>query len=141
MAEVTGGRHPHLRRRLLLTLLLPMLSLLVIDTAVTYGVALNYANRVHDADLTDDLRTLAQMLRSGKVAGDLPQEARLLLEPCDALGPRRSCGTLAARPLAVRRSIARLGIAAARHERDEARDDEDEARSSTRPRAHAHGSA
>ena len=80
MAEVTGGRHPHLRRRLLLTLLLPMLSLLVIDTAVTYGVALNYANRVHDADLTDDLRTLAQMLRSGKVAGDLPQEARLLLE-------------------------------------------------------------
>lgn len=74
------GRRPSLRRRLLLLLLLPMLILLTIDAVVTYGVALNYSNRVHDADLADDVRTLAQMFRSGEVSGDLPAEARFLIE-------------------------------------------------------------
>jgi len=80
MTEAARQRHPNLRRRLLLTLLVPMLLLLVIDTIVTYSVARNYANRVHDADLGDDLHVLAQKFRSGEVTGDLPREARLLIE-------------------------------------------------------------
>ena len=79
MTEAARQRHPNLRRRLLLTLLVPMLLLLVIDTIVTYSVARNYANRVHDADLGDDLHVLAQKFRSGEVTGDLPREARLLI--------------------------------------------------------------
>lgn len=83
-------RRPSLRRRLLLLLLLPMLILLTIDVAVvTYGVALNYSNRVHDADLEDDVRTLAQMFRQ-YVSGDLPAEARFQvlfdsIKPCRTL--------------------------------------------------------
>ena len=73
-------RSPSLRRRLLLFLLVPMLSLLVIDAVVTYAVALSYANRVHDNDLAGDVRTLAQMYRSERISGDLPDEARFLLE-------------------------------------------------------------
>ena len=80
MHETRAHRRPSLRRRLLLLLLLPMLLLLLIDAVVTYGVALNYSNEVHDADLADDVRTLAQMFRSGKVSGDLPAEARFLIE-------------------------------------------------------------
>ncbi|MDQ6648182.1 MAG: sensor histidine kinase N-terminal domain-containing protein [Pseudomonadota bacterium] len=71
---------PSLRRRLLLFLLVPMLTLLVADAVVTYLVALGYANRVHDNDLSNDVRTLAQMYRSERIAGDLPEEARFLLE-------------------------------------------------------------
>lgn len=80
MTEAARQRHPNLRRRLLLTLLVPMLLLLVVDTIVTYSVALNYADRVHDADLSDDLLALAQKFRSGEVSGDLPREVRLLIE-------------------------------------------------------------
>lgn len=80
MTEHMPQRHPNLRRRLLLTLLGPMLLLLVIDAIVTYSVALNYADRVHDADIGDDLLTLAQKFRSGEVPGDLPREVRLLIE-------------------------------------------------------------
>lgn len=74
------ARSPSLRGRLLLFLLVPMLTLLVVDAVVTYTVALNYANKVHDNDLADDVRTLAQMYRSERITGDLPQEARFLLE-------------------------------------------------------------
>lgn len=81
MADLTKDvRPPSLRRRLLLFLLVPMAALLLIDAVVTYVVALNYSNRVHDGDLSDDVRTLAQMFRSQKVSGDLPEEARFLLE-------------------------------------------------------------
>lgn len=79
MTEATA-RHPNLRGRLLLVLLVPMLLLLLVDAIVTYSVALNYANRVHDVDLTGDLHLLAQKFRSGEVSGDLPQETRLLIE-------------------------------------------------------------
>ena len=73
-------RSPSLRRRLLLFLLVPMLTLLVVDAVVTYAVALIYTNRVHDNDLGDDVRTLAQMYRSERITGDLPEAARFLLE-------------------------------------------------------------
>ena len=73
-------RSPSLRRRLLLFLLVPMLTLLVVDAVVTYVVALSYANRVHDNSLGNDVRTLAQMYRSERISGELPAEARFLLE-------------------------------------------------------------
>jgi len=74
------GKSPSLRRRLLLFLLVPMLALLLVDGAVTYYVALSYSNRVHDSGLEDDLRTLAQMFRLKRTSGELPEEARFLLE-------------------------------------------------------------
>ena len=73
-------RRPSLRRRLLLFLFIPMGALLLIDAVVTYTVALDYSNRVHDNDLGDDVRTLAQMFRSGKVSDNLSEEARFLIE-------------------------------------------------------------
>ncbi len=61
-------------------LLVPMLVLLLLDAVVTYAVSLGYSNRVHDGDLVSDVETLAQMFRSKKLSGDLPEEARFLLE-------------------------------------------------------------
>jgi len=75
-----AGKSPSLRRRLLLFLLVPMLALLLVDGAVTYYVALSYSNQVHDSSLEDDLRTLAQMFRLKRTSGELPEEARFLLE-------------------------------------------------------------
>jgi len=75
-----AGKSPSLRRRLLLFLLVPMLALLLVDAGVTYWVALTYSNRVHDAGLEDDLSTLAQMFRSKRTSGALPEEAQFLLE-------------------------------------------------------------
>lgn len=80
MARDAAIRRPSLRRRLLTILLLPMGILLAADAVVTYVVALHYSNRVHDADLADDVRTVAQMFRSGQASGELPPEARFLLE-------------------------------------------------------------
>lgn len=74
------GKSPSLRRRLLLFLLVPMLALLLVDAAVTYFVALSYSNRVHDSGLEDDLATLAQLFRVNQTSGELPPEARFLLE-------------------------------------------------------------
>jgi two-component system sensor histidine kinase TctE len=71
---------PSLRRRLLIFLLIPMAALLMLDALLTYGVALTYANRVHDRDLGDDALTLAKMLNSGQSGGVLSQQARFLLE-------------------------------------------------------------
>lgn len=78
--QARAGKSPSLRRRLLLFLLVPMLALLLVDAALTYWVALTYSNRVHDADLEDDVSTLAQMFRSRKTSGVLPEEAQFLLE-------------------------------------------------------------
>ncbi|MHB1273170.1 MAG: sensor histidine kinase N-terminal domain-containing protein [Rhodanobacter sp.] len=71
---------PSLRRRLLIFLLLPMASLLLLDALLTYGVALNYANRVHDNDLSGDALTLAKMLSNNKFGSELSPQARFLLE-------------------------------------------------------------
>lgn len=84
MAESTpaAGRweQPSLRRRLLAFLLIPVGLLLLLDTLLTYGVALAYSNRVHDHDLSDDALTLVQLLRSGPPQGGLSPQARFLLE-------------------------------------------------------------
>lgn len=80
MNDDARQRRPNLRRRLLLILLLPMLLLLIVDAVVTYVVARNYANRVHDSDLTDDVRALAQMFQSGEASGNVPEKARFFVE-------------------------------------------------------------
>lgn len=73
-------RRPSLRRRLLVFLLIPMAALLLIDSILTYGVALTYANRVHDRDLSDDALTLAKMLGNSRFGNVLSAQARFLLE-------------------------------------------------------------
>jgi two-component system sensor histidine kinase TctE len=76
----TRHLRPSLRRRLLIFLLIPMAALLVLDALLTYGVALAYANRVHDRDLSDDVLTLAKMLSSDQLGSELTPQARFLLE-------------------------------------------------------------
>lgn len=73
-------RRPSLRRRLLISLLIPMALVLVFDAGLTYAVALSYANRVHDRDLSDDALMLANMLGNDKLGGRLDPQARFLLE-------------------------------------------------------------
>jgi len=73
-------RRPSLRRRLLLVLLVPMAILLILDALLTYGVALTYANRVHDRDLSDDAEMLAKMLADPGLGTQLSPQARFLLE-------------------------------------------------------------
>lgn len=71
---------PSLRRRLLGFLLIPMAALLLLDALLTYNVALGYANRVHDRDLSDDALTLARMLGNKELGSALSPQARFLLE-------------------------------------------------------------
>jgi len=71
---------PSLRRRLLIFLLIPMAALLLLDALLTYGVALTYANRVHDRDLSDDALTVAKMLGNDQLGSELTPQARFLLE-------------------------------------------------------------
>ena len=71
---------PSLRRRLLGFLLIPMAALLLLDALLTYNVALGYANRVHDRDLSDDALTLARMLGNKELGSRLSAQARFLLE-------------------------------------------------------------
>ncbi|MFC5580804.1 sensor histidine kinase [Rhodanobacter terrae] len=73
-------RRPSLRRRLLIFLLIPMAALLLLDALLTYGVALTYANRVHDRDLSDDALTVAKMLGNNQLGSELTPQARFLLE-------------------------------------------------------------
>ncbi|TAL98420.1 MAG: sensor histidine kinase [Rhodanobacter sp.] len=79
-AEVVVPRRPSLRRRLLVVLLIPMAILLLLDALLTYGVALTYANRVHDRDLSDDAVMLANMLGDKQLGSQLSPQARFLLE-------------------------------------------------------------
>jgi two-component system sensor histidine kinase TctE len=58
----------------------PVLGVLVVDAVVGYFVALAYSNRVHDADLSDSALTLAEMIGSDALNGELTAQARFLLE-------------------------------------------------------------
>jgi len=79
MTTIRASR-PSLRRRLLVFLLIPMIALLMLDAMLSYGVALAYANRVHDRDLSDDALTLATMLGNDRLGSVLTPQARFLLE-------------------------------------------------------------
>ena len=71
---------PSLRRRLLAFLALPMLGLLTFNTLLAYYIALDYSNRIHDRNLTDDTVSFAQMLSTMPVSSDLSPQARFLIE-------------------------------------------------------------
>jgi two-component system sensor histidine kinase TctE len=76
----TPGLRPSLRRRLLVFLMIPMAVLLLLDAMVTYGVALAYANRVHDHDLSNDTLSLATLLSNDALGSELSPQAKFLLE-------------------------------------------------------------
>ena len=80
MTSKPVGRRPSLRRRLLISLLIPMAALLMLGALLSYSVALIYANRVHDHDLSDNALTLAQMLGNDQLGSELSPQARFLLE-------------------------------------------------------------
>ncbi|HJU27130.1 MAG TPA: sensor histidine kinase N-terminal domain-containing protein, partial [Rhodanobacteraceae bacterium] len=71
---------PSLRRRLLLLVALPLCAVLVCGAALTYGLALFYANRVYDRWLLDSVRALGQMVNSDAGRGELSDQARILLQ-------------------------------------------------------------
>lgn len=97
---------PSLRRRLLAFLALPMLGLLTFNTLLAYYVALDYSNRIHDRNLTDDTVSFAQMLSTMPVSSDLSPQARFLIE-YDPDGHRyfnvdsSRLGTIAATPISA----------------------------------------
>ncbi len=69
-----------LRRQLLIVLLVPLTLLLLVNSLLTYGGALAYANHVHDRDLSDDTLALAQMLTREAPDGHISPQAGFLLE-------------------------------------------------------------
>ncbi len=77
---VDSDERPSLRRRLLSSLLVPLMLLLVIESLITYTGALIYSNHVHDRDLADSAMTLAQMLSQEDLGGQISPQARFLLE-------------------------------------------------------------
>ena len=74
-----GGRQS-LRRRLLTTLLVPLMLLLMVNSLITYVGALIYANHVHDKDLINDTLTLVQLMASESPDGRVSSQAQFLLE-------------------------------------------------------------
>lgn len=74
-----SGPRPSLRVRLLGFLMIPMLALLLLDAALTYTVALRYAERVHDRDLSEDALSLATFLNAEQLQGPLSRQAQALL--------------------------------------------------------------
>jgi two-component system, OmpR family, sensor histidine kinase TctE len=69
-----------LRRRLLTTVMVPLLALLLLNSLITYVGALIYANHVHDENLIDDTLTLVQMMATESPDGRISPQARFLLE-------------------------------------------------------------
>ncbi|RDS85688.1 sensor histidine kinase [Dyella psychrodurans] len=69
-----------LRRRLMTTLLVPLMVLLLVNSLITYVGALIYANHVHDKDLINDTLTLVQMMATESPDGRVSSQAQFLLE-------------------------------------------------------------
>jgi two-component system, OmpR family, sensor histidine kinase TctE len=69
-----------LRKRLLTTLLVPLMGLLLFNSLITYFGALIYANHVHDESLLNDTLTLVQMLATESPGGSVSPQAQFLLE-------------------------------------------------------------
>ena len=77
---------PQLRKQLLAWLLVPLFVLLLLDSVVSYRVALEFARRAYDRSLVEVARELSIQLKRGPgvVSLDLPAEARrILLEDPD----------------------------------------------------------
>lgn len=73
-------RSPSLKRRLLLLVGLPLCAVLVCGAALTYGLALYYANRVYDRWLLDSARALGQLVNSDAGRRQISDQARILLQ-------------------------------------------------------------
>ena len=71
---------PSLRRRLLLFVALPLCAVLACGVALTYGLALYYANRVYDRWLLESVRALGQLVNSDAGRNELSDQARILLQ-------------------------------------------------------------
>ncbi|GLQ95956.1 sensor histidine kinase [Dyella mobilis] len=69
-----------LRRRLLTTVMVPLLVLLLLNSLITYVGALIYANHVHDENLIDDTLALVQMMATQSQDGRISPQAQFLLE-------------------------------------------------------------
>lgn len=79
-------RPPELRRQLLTWLLVPLFVLLLADSLLSYGVALEFSRRAYDRSLVEIARELSLHLKrdASGVTVDLPPEARkILLEDAD----------------------------------------------------------
>ena len=76
-----GRPEPRLQSRLLLWLLGPLLALLVFDTALTYGTALNFSNRAHDRSLLEIAREVGLYVKgeANDPHLDIPPAAERLL--------------------------------------------------------------
>lgn len=61
-------------------LLLPTLLLMILDTGFVYRVALQYANHVHDRDLSDSTRDLANAFSANLASGQAPLDASRFFE-------------------------------------------------------------
>jgi two-component system sensor histidine kinase TctE len=72
---------PRLQSKLLLWLLGPLLALLVLDTALTYGTALKFSNRAHDRSLLEIAREVGLHVKgdAGNPHLDVPPAAERLL--------------------------------------------------------------
>ncbi|GAB2567044.1 sensor histidine kinase N-terminal domain-containing protein [Dyella jejuensis] len=75
-----GVGRQSLRRRLLTTLLVPLMVLLLLNSLITYVGALIYANHVHDENLIDDTLILVQMMATESPDGRVAPQAQFLLE-------------------------------------------------------------
>jgi len=73
-------RSHSLKRRLLLFVGVPLCAVLVCGAALTYGLALYYANRVYDRWLLDSARALGQLVNSDAGRSELSDQARILLQ-------------------------------------------------------------
>jgi two-component system, OmpR family, sensor histidine kinase TctE len=75
-------RRDSLRAQLLRWLTLPLLLVLMLDAAISYRVALDFANGAYDEGLFDTARALAQQVKTdnGKVEVNLPPQAQEILE-------------------------------------------------------------
>lgn len=79
MSQWRWGRQS-LRRRLLTTVMVPLMVLLLLNSLITYVGALIYANHVHDVNLIDDTLTLVQMMATESPDGRVSSQAEFLLE-------------------------------------------------------------
>jgi len=79
-AAAPAQRRLSLRRHLLVVLLVPLMLLLLVNSLITYGGALIYANHVHDRGLADDTLSLTQMLIREAPDGHISPQATFLLE-------------------------------------------------------------
>lgn len=78
-----------LRAQLLARLTLPLIAVVVLDAAVSYFVALHYADRAYDSWLLDSAKSLAQEVKTQRT------KSRSI---CRRLRSKCSVGTLWTRP-------------------------------------------